>query len=74
MPFFSKVFKGKDGSKKNDNKNLPEVPQKPTWQDAWSRKVVEPEEVQELLRGCTQELKSRGKFPTSNHTFLCTSD
>jgi hypothetical protein len=28
--------------------------------DAWTRKSVDPEEVQELLRGCTLELKSRG--------------
>ncbi len=69
MPFFSKVFRSnKDGSgatsksKKHALQNgavqLP--PPKPRWDDAWLRKDVEPEEVQELLRGCTQELKSKG--------------
>lgn len=38
----------------------PAPPPKPLWEgDAWARKEVEPEEVQELLRGCTHELKSR---------------
>ena len=63
MPFFSKVFKGKDGAaKKNAKTNGAhvEAPSKPQWDDAWQRKDVEPEEVQELLRGCTQELKARG--------------
>ena len=35
-------------------------PPKPLWEgDAWTRNEVEPEEIQELLRGCTIELKSR---------------
>lgn len=35
-------------------------PPKPLWEgDAWTRKEVEPEEIQELLRGCTTELKSK---------------
>ena len=38
----------------------PAPPPKPLWEgDAWTRKEVEPEEIQELLRGCTNELKSR---------------
>ncbi len=69
MPsFFSKVFKGKDGagtsskSKKNalENDSRALAPQKPRWDDAWLRKELDPEEVHELLRGCTQEMKSRG--------------
>ncbi|RFU74255.1 hypothetical protein TARUN_7980 [Trichoderma arundinaceum] len=52
----------KDGkSKKNgvgDATDL--VPQRQKWDDAWTRKTVEPEEIRELLRGCTEELKSRG--------------
>ena len=71
MPFFSKVFKkdkDKDGSRAkvkskkytDQSSPAPVVPPKPRWADAWSRKDVEPEEVQELLRGCTLELKSRG--------------
>lgn len=71
MPFFSRVFKKyKDNdanrtkvkSKKHIEQDSPAavVPPKPRWADAWTRKDVEPEEVQELLRGCTFELKSRG--------------
>jgi len=70
MPFFSKVFRSKDGgavnakTKSRKQSNLPELapapPPKPRWDDAWSRKDVEPEEIQELLRECTAELKSRG--------------
>ena len=62
MPFFSRVFKGKDASKKNkNNADQNQIPQKPEWRDAWTRKTVEPEEVQELLRACTHELKARGR-------------
>jgi len=64
MPFFSKVFRSKDSSaaKKQAKENAAEqdAPQKPQWTDAWLRTEVSPEEVQELLRGCTQELKARG--------------
>lgn len=39
---------------------VPAPPPKPLWEgDVWTRKEVEPEEIQELLRGCTNELKSR---------------
>lgn len=64
MGFFSRS-KGKDGpskvkSKKGQAQNTAsEAPPKPRWEDAWTRTSVEPEEVQELLRGCTLELKSR---------------
>lgn len=68
MPFFSKVFRSRDReggfskSKKHAQENgaVPMAPPKPCWEDAWARKDVEPEEIQELLRGCTHELKSRG--------------
>lgn len=67
MPFFSR-FRGKDGagatsknkSQSHLNGNAPPPPPKPRWADAWLRKDVEPEEIQELLRGCTIELKARG--------------
>lgn len=70
MPFFSKVFKSKDGSgitaktkKQSQQPNTANVlPPKPRWADAWARKDVEPGEVQELLRGCTSELKARGNM------------
>ncbi|KAL8693790.1 MAG: hypothetical protein Q9218_001438 [Villophora microphyllina] len=67
MPFFSRL-RSKDGggatpkNKKQTNLNgsaPPPPPPKPRWADAWLRKDVEPEEVQELLRGCTNEIKSR---------------
>ncbi len=68
MPFFSSIFKHKDGtgttskSKKHAAQNGVPVlaPPKPQWEDAWLRKDVDPEEVHELLRGCTYEMKSRG--------------
>ncbi|KAL7787430.1 hypothetical protein V8C37DRAFT_268318 [Trichoderma ceciliae] len=52
----------KDGkSKKNGLGDATDLlPQKQKWDDAWTRKTVEPEEIRELLRGCTEELKSRG--------------
>lgn len=72
MGFFSKLrSKDKDGgvasprSKKKANSHtngtaVPAPPPKPLWEgDVWTRKEVEPEEIQELLRGCTNELKSR---------------
>ena len=70
MTFFSRVFKSKDGagntkkSKKNAQANgaVSAAPLKPKWEDAWTRKDVEPEEVQELLRGCTIEMKARGQY------------
>ena len=70
MGFFSKTFKSRESSntsipkvkKKYAHTNgaVPAPPPKPHWEDAWTRKVVEPEEIQELLRGCTNEMKSRG--------------
>ncbi|KAL7939561.1 hypothetical protein V8C35DRAFT_287001, partial [Trichoderma chlorosporum] len=51
----------KDGkSKKNGLDDADLLPQKKQWDDAWTRKTVEPEEVRELLHGCCEELKSRG--------------
>lgn len=70
MGLFSRL-KGKGsggdaGAKKTkypqQNGAVPAPPPKPRWDDAWTRKDVEPEEVQELLRGCTVELKSRGMW------------
>lgn len=77
MTFFSKVFRTKDReggvskSKKHlkENGAVPNPPPKQRWDDAWARKDVEPEEIQELLRGCTHELKSRGwQYPTEYTT------
>lgn len=64
MPFFKNVFKSRDGSrsasktgKHGDNNAVPTP--KPRWEDAWSRKDVAPDEIQELIHVCTQELKAR---------------
>ena len=66
MPFFTRVFRSKDSNAAKKSTKNPVVentgPAKPTWTDAWQRTEVAPEEVQELLRGCTQELKARGTF------------
>ncbi|KAL8832897.1 MAG: hypothetical protein Q9170_004677 [Blastenia crenularia] len=65
MPFLSR-FRNKSGagatskskSQSHLNGSAPPPPPKPRWADAWLRKDVEPEEIQELLRGCTNELKA----------------
>lgn len=66
MPGLFSRLKGKDGGKskkKNAINDLADnVPSKPQWDDAWTRKTVEPEEIHELIRCCTEELKARGMF------------
>ncbi|KAE8321729.1 hypothetical protein BDV39DRAFT_8954 [Aspergillus sergii] len=63
MPFLARVFRIKDSHTPKKTK-APVIedngPPKPKWTDAWQRTEVSPEEVQDLLRGCTQELKARG--------------
>jgi hypothetical protein len=67
MPSLFSRLKGKDGSGKIRSKKnahldqlADQLPPKPKWEDAWTRKTVEPEEVQELITRCTEELKARG--------------
>ncbi|KAK5992756.1 Morphogenesis-related MSB1-like protein [Cladobotryum mycophilum] len=65
MPGLFSRLKSKDFDFRNKRKNaindlVEVIPQKPKWDDAYTRKTVEPEEIQELLRRCTDELKSRG--------------
>lgn len=67
MPGLFSRLKSRDGpakiskSKKSAAQAVSSLPPpKPRWDDAWTRTSVDPEEVQELLRGCTLELKSRG--------------
>jgi len=63
MPFFKNVFKSKDGPRsasKAANHDEPAAKPKPRWEESWSRKEVAPEDIQELIHGCTQEMKSRG--------------
>jgi hypothetical protein len=59
--------KGKDGKskKKGANDEADQQPAKPRWTDAWARTSVEPEEVHELVKRCTEEIKSRGMPPAS---------
>ncbi|CAI7671190.1 unnamed protein product [Penicillium manginii] len=63
MPFFSRVFRGKDSSatKKHSKPTTTTdtTPARPKWTDAWQRTEVSPEEVADLVRGCSQELKAR---------------
>lgn len=50
------------------------APKKPRWEDAWARKDVEDDEVEELLHVCNQEMKSRGTLPYSPmlaHAVIC---
>ncbi|KAF1999422.1 DUF1708-domain-containing protein [Amniculicola lignicola CBS 123094] len=61
MPFFKNVFRSKDKADKHAHNTAaaPAAPPKPRWEDAWSRKDVAPEEMQELIHVCSQEMKSR---------------
>lgn len=62
MPFFKNVFKTKDPSRSGSKAEASSEPApRPRWEDAWSRKDVAPEEIQELVHVCTQEMKSRGR-------------
>lgn len=67
MPFFKNVFRSKDGPRsasKAGHHDAPVAPPKPRWEESWSRKDVAPEEIQELIHVCTQEMKSRGTSST----------
>ncbi|CAK7268440.1 hypothetical protein SEPCBS57363_003097 [Sporothrix epigloea] len=66
MPSLFSRLKGKDGptklkSKKNGAGHdfASQTPEKPRWVDAYTRTTVEPEEIHELLKLCTAELKAR---------------
>ena len=66
MPFLKRVFGKSDGSKSKKNAvpvtNGHADPVQPQWTDAWARTNVHAEEVSELIRGCSNELKSRGEW------------
>ncbi|KAM3456960.1 hypothetical protein MY3296_001330 [Beauveria thailandica] len=70
MPgIFSRIHKARDArqKKKNAHNDLASsLPVKPRWDDAYTRASVEPDEIDELIRCCTQEIKSRGL----DHPFL----
>ncbi|GJN79437.1 hypothetical protein PLIIFM63780_002950 [Purpureocillium lilacinum] len=64
MPGLFSRLKARDGlrlKKKQAGADLVSaLPAKPKWDDAYTRKTVEPEEIHELLHYCTEELKARG--------------
>ena len=65
MPSIFSRLKGKDGLTKSKSKkgvfdSIDSQPQKPRWEDAYARKTVEADEIQELISRCTDELKARG--------------
>jgi hypothetical protein len=66
MPSLFSRLKGKDAGTKTKSKKggigglTDQLPPKPRWEDAYTRTTVEPEEIQELIRRCTEELKARG--------------
>ncbi|KAL2257013.1 hypothetical protein VTK26DRAFT_775 [Humicola hyalothermophila] len=59
MPGLFSRLKGRDNKTKKNRELEDQQPQKPRWEDAWARTNVEPDEVQELIRFCTEELKAR---------------
>lgn len=73
MPGLFSRMRGKDGQGKTKSKkgsqgedSTLQLSQRPRWEDAYTRAYVEPDEVCELLRYATDELKARGAlFPTS---------
>lgn len=70
MPaFLNKVFKRDNAAairKAEAEAAAAAKPDEVKYADAWFRTSVAPEEVQELLRGCTNEIKHRGMYlPTS---------
>lgn len=76
MPFFSRVFRSKDSSatkKQAKPAAVDPTPARPKWTDAWQRTEVAPEEVADLVRGCSQELKARGGHFHSNHVAVLPS-
>ncbi|CCU81417.1 of RhoGap superfamily/morphogenesis protein (Msb1) [Blumeria hordei DH14] len=62
MPSFFSKLKGREGHAKHKERypQVIEAAAKPQHEDAWLRKSVAPNEVQELLRGCVAEIKARG--------------
>ncbi|GJD02921.1 morphogenesis protein [Colletotrichum higginsianum] len=71
MPSLFSRLKTKDGSQKKSKKGsnfdaADQLSAKPKWDDAYTRKTVEPEEIQDLIRRCTGELKARAL----DHPFL----
>lgn len=63
MPGLFSRLKHKDGKSKKKGAtadSFDQQPSKPAWTDAWTRTIVEPEEIHELVKRCTEEIKNRG--------------
>ncbi|KAI0178566.1 DUF1708-domain-containing protein [Hypoxylon sp. FL1284] len=63
MPGLFSRIRGKEGKKSKKNGNVDDLthqlPNQPHWEDAYTRTSVDPEEIQELVGRCTEELKAR---------------
>lgn len=74
MPSLFSRLKGKDAGKLKSKKGanhdaLADLqPLKPKWDDAYTRSTIEPEEIQDLIRRATEELKARGMTATPTRT------
>lgn len=65
MGLFSRKKDGKS-KKKGANADQDDLQlAKPQWTDAWTRTWVEPEEIHELVKRCTEEIKTRGASSTN---------
>lgn len=60
MGIFSRKKDGKSKKKGASQDQYDQQPAKPEWTDGWARTSVEPEEVHELVKRCTEEIKKRG--------------
>lgn len=66
MPSLFSRIRGKDGQGKSKKKKTGlddlagQTDAKQRWDDAYARTTVEPEEIANLVRCCTAELKARG--------------
>lgn len=66
MGLFSRKKDGKSKKKGANGDAYDQQPVKPQWSDAWARTSVEPEEVHELVKRCTEEIKTRGMSSISS--------
>ena len=65
MPGIFARLKARDGLRSRKKRAVGDAaagsqPAKPKWDDAYTRRTVDPEEIHELLHCCTEELKARG--------------
>jgi hypothetical protein len=75
MPSLFSRIRGRDGQAKLKSKKgahlaglADQAPEKPRWEDAYTRSAIDPEEVDDLVRRCTAELKARGMPPIPQST------